>query len=136
MKRLFILVSLILAMASCEGKLTEKVVDVYDNGQPIQLQMVNRKGDCVREVEYYEDGIVKMEGGMKNGKRSGEWKAYFPDGKVQSSGYFENGLRTGRAKVYHENGNLYMDGYYKEGQKTGEWIFYDEQGYETSRRTY
>ena len=136
MKRLFILASLILAMASCTEKLTEKAVDVYENGQPSKVQYVNRKDECVREVEYYESGLVKMEGAMKDGKRTGEWKSYFPDGKVQSTGFFENGLRTGKAQVYHENGNLYMDGYYMEGHKTGEWIFYDEQGYETSRTTF
>ena len=123
-------------MASCNDRLTEKVVNVYDDGQPAKLQYVNSKDECVREVELYEDGAVKMEGEMKDGKRSGEWKSYFPDGKVQSTGFFENGLRTGKAKVYHENGNLYMDGFYKEGRKTGEWIFYDEQGYETSRVNY
>lgn len=136
MKKLFLLLSLILVLASCNDRLTEKVVSTYDNGQTATLHFVNRKSECMREVQYYEDGSVKMEGGMKDDKRSGEWKSYFPDGKVQSTGFFENGLRTGKAEVYHESGNLYMVGQYKEGRKIGEWIFYDEQGYETGRTNY
>ena len=86
-------------------------------------------GEVVYETEYYEDGMVRMEGGMKDGKREGEWTAYFPDGKVQSTGTFKNGLRTGKATVYYSNGQLYMEGMYKEGHHCGKWTYYDEQGY-------
>lgn len=129
-----VVVSLLLALPifflmACENKTTEKVVSSYENGQPSKVQLLNSKGMAVREIEYYEDGMVKMEGGMKNGKREGEWKAYFPDGKVQSEGIFKDGLRTGKATVYHENGQLYMEGNYKEGHHCGKWTYYDEQGY-------
>ena len=133
MKKLFLLISLVFALLSCNDRLTERVVHSYDNGQASCVHYINSKNECVREVQYYEDGTMRMEGEMKDGKRSGEWKSYFPDGKVQSTGFFEDGLRTGTAKVYHENGNVFMDGFYKEGQKTGEWVYYDEQGYETQR---
>ena len=136
MKKLFLLSFLFIALISCKDQLKEEVVQTYDNGQPASLHYVNKKNECVREVQYYENGIVKMEGGMKHAKRSGEWKSYFPDGKVQSTGFFEDGIRTGEASVYHENGNIYMRGQYKKGRKNGEWIFYDEQGYETSRQTF
>ena len=107
MKKLFLLSFLFIALISCKDQLKEEVVQTYDNGQPASLHYVNKKNECVREVQYYENGIVKMEGGMKNDKRSGEWKSYFPDGKVQSTGFFEDGIRTGEASVYHENGNIY-----------------------------
>lgn len=118
-----------LLMVSCQDRTTEKVVSYYQNGQPMKVQYVNSKGMAVREVEYYEEGPVKMEGGMKNGKREGDWTAYFLDGKVQSTGVFKDGLRTGKATVYHENGQLYMEGMYKEGRHCGTWTYYDEQGY-------
>ena len=136
MKRLLLLTSLLLSLVSCKDHITEKVVQTYDNGQASCVHYIDGKNECVREVQYYESGAVMMEGGMKDDKRSGEWKSYFPDGKVQSTGFFENGIRTGVAKVYHENGNLYMDGFYKEGHKSGEWVYYDEQGYETDRIRY
>ena len=133
----FLPVILALAFASCDNnKLTEKVVAEFDNGQPSKVQYFDKGNHAVREVDYYEDGTLMMEGGMKDDKRSGEWKAYFPDGKVQSTGFFEDGLRTGKAEVFHESGNLYMEGNYDRGRKVGVWIFYDEQGYETGRTNY
>ena len=82
----------------------------------------------VKEIEYYESGQVKMEGGMKDGKMEGEWTSYFPDGRVQSHGFFENGERTGAAQVFYANGNKYEEGNYKNGKHCGKWKFYDEQG--------
>ena len=128
MKRLFLLLVVVFACAACTAKLDEKVVETYPDGKTQKTQFFNRKGTCVKEVEFYETGEVKMEGGMKGEKRDGEWKAYFPDGRVQSIGTFVNGLRTGQAVVWQENGNLLQEGYYKEGKHVGKWKFYDEQG--------
>lgn len=128
MRKLFILVSLFLLLASCSAQLTEKVVETYPNGNTLKSQFFDRKGDCVKEVEFYSTGAVKMEGAMKGEKREGEWKAYFPDGRMQSHGFFKDGLRSGVATVWQENGNLLQEGFYKEGKHCGKWKFYDEQG--------
>ena len=120
---------LVLMLSACKQQIKEKVVSYYENDQPAKVHHIDCHDQVIWEVEYYEDGAVKMEGGMKNGKREGEWKAYFQDGKVQSEGIFRNGLRTGKATVYHPNGNLYMEGFYKEGHHCGKWTYYDEQGY-------
>lgn len=117
-----------LAFASCTAKLTEEVVETFPDGKVQRTQFLNRKGSCVKEVEFYETGQVKMEGGMKDNKREGEWKAYFPDGRVQSIGTFVNGLRTGQATVWQENGNLLQEGSYKDGRHVGKWKYYDEMG--------
>lgn len=136
MKKLFLFALLFIVMASCKDQLKEEVISSYGNGQVECLHYFNKKNECVREVQLYENGAIKMEGEMKNGERFGEWKAYFPDGKVQSTGFFENGIRIGEAKIYHANGNLYIEGQYENGKKVGEWIYYDEQGYESSRVNY
>ena len=128
MKKIFILLATALMVASCSAQLTEKVEVSYPNGQPQIVKMLNKSGDCVKEIEYYETGQVKMEGSMKDGNREGEWKAYFPDGRVQSIGSFVKGLRMGQATVWQENGNLLQEGFYKEGKHCGKWKFYDEQG--------
>ena len=117
-----------LFLASCTAQLTEKVMVSYPNGQPQVVRYFDKHNNCVKESEYYESGQVKMEGGMKDGKMEGKWKAYFPDWRVQSIGFFSNGLRTGEATVWQENGNLYQEGFYKEGKHCGKWKFYDEQG--------
>lgn len=134
MKNIFKIIPLFLILVGCSNnRLTEKVIGTFDNGQPSIVYYYNHEGQCVREVHYYESGMLQMEGPLENGLRSGEWISYFPDGKVQSSGFFKEGARVGKAKVYYENGHLWMDGYYNDGHKCGEWITYDEQGYEMQR---
>lgn len=128
MKKLFLFLMMVSVMAACQPKLTEKVEARFPNGQPQYVQMLNKSGDCVKWIEYYETGQVKMEGPMKDGEREGEWKSFFEDGRPQSTGFFKAGLRTGAAKVYWYNGNLREEGSYKEGQHCGKWRYYDEQG--------
>ena len=128
MKKMFMLLAVAFAFAACSTQLEEKVVETYPDGKTQKTQFFNKKGTCVKEVELYETGQVKMEGGMKGEKREGEWKAYFPDGRVQSEGTFVDGLRTGKATVWQANGNLLQEGFYKEGKHVGKWKYYDEMG--------
>ena len=128
MKKWFLLLAAAFAFAACTPQLDEKVVETYPDCKAKKSQYLDRKGICVKEVEFYETGQVKMEGGMKGDKREGEWKAYFPDGRLQSEGTFVNGLRTGKAIVWQSNGNLLQEGFYKDGKHVGHWKWYDEQG--------
>ena len=128
MKHLFLILILAMTMVSCAQKLTEKIEVKYPNGNPEIVLMLNKSGECVKKIEYYDSGQVKMEGPIKNGQREGEWTAYFRDGRVQSHGFFKNGERTGAATVYYSNGNLLSEGFYKEGKHCGHWKWYDEQG--------
>ena len=128
MKKIILVLSLILTLASCDAQLTEKVEVTYPSGQPELVLLFDKSGECVRSVEYYESGVVKMEGEIKDGKRNGEWTAYFPDGRVQSHGYFKDDKRAGASIVYWNNGNLRSEGFYTEGKHSGKWKWYDEQG--------
>lgn len=128
MKNIFLILILAMTMVSCAQKLTEKIEVKYPNGNPEIVLMLNKSGECVKKIEYYDSGQVKMEGPIKNGKREGEWTAYFRDGRVQSHGFFKNGERTGAATVYYSNGNLLSEGFYREGKHSGHWKWYDEQG--------
>lgn len=128
MKQILLFMAMALMLGSCAPRLTEKVEAKHSNGQPQVVRYYDKNDNCVKEIEYYESGQVKMEGAMKDEKRDGEWKAYFPDGRVQSIGTFVNGMRTGKATVWQENGNLLQEGFYKEGTHCGKWKFYDEQG--------
>lgn len=129
MKRILLFAVSVLVLAVCTPKLTEKVESRFPNGHVQLVKMLDKSGDCVKEIEYYESGQVKMEGPMKNGEREGEWIAYFPDGRPQSIGEFKNGVADGRTLVYWGNGNLRWQGTYKEEMRCGIWKFYDEQGF-------
>ena len=133
---LFLSLSIVLFLAACGDGLTEKVVESYDNGQPTVVRYYNNDNQCIREVHYYDNGALYMEGEMAGDVRNGKWTSYFPDGKVQSSGYFKDDRRTGQSLVYYENGNLWMDGCYRDGSRIGPWYYYDEQGYPTDTINY
>ena len=133
MNKLLKYLPLIMALmfVACDDSLTNKVISSYENGQPTVVRYYDKNDQCVREVHYYDDGSLFMEGEIKDNVRNGEWISYFQDGKVQSTGFFENDKRTGKSLVYYENGNLWMDGSYREGQRIGLWYYFDEQGYPT-----
>lgn len=128
MKKLFLFLIIVSSLCACQPKLTETVEESYPSGQPKSVRVLNKSGDCVKEIKYYETGQVKMEGAIKDGQREGEWKSFFSDGRTQSTGFFKDGERTGAATVYYSNGNLMSEGFYKDGKHSGHWKWYDEQG--------
>ena len=131
MKKLFFSLLALLYLASCGDKVVERVEKKYPDGQPHYVryyEITKERETCVREVEYYENGVVKMEGALVDGHREGEWKAYFPDGRPQSIGAFKDGLREGPSQVYYDNGNLLMEGTYSKGKRVGIWSEYNEMG--------
>ena len=135
-KILFVTLLMAFMFASCGQNLREEVVTTYDNGMPAKTYYYDKGNLWVYEKDFYDTGILLMEGPIVNGQREGDWTSYFPDGKVQSTGVYKEGIRVGKSMVYHENGHLWMDGYYTNDHKCGEWIFYDEQGYELERRDF
>src|ERR1700756_4245536 len=51
----------------------------------------------------YDNGLMKVKGYFRFGKRHGQWFYYYPNGLLWSEGLFENGKMNGPSKVYHEN---------------------------------
>jgi antitoxin component YwqK of YwqJK toxin-antitoxin module len=84
----------------------------------------------------YDNGLMKVKGFFRFGKRHALWYYYYPNGYVWSEGLFENGKMNGPSKVYHENGKLYYEGTYKVDKAIGTWNFYDTSGILTFVRTY
>lgn len=131
MKKLFIFTQIVFLLFSCSPKETEKVEGTYENGKPKYIAYyTNQDGNevKVREKELYENGVLRMEGAIKNGERDGVWKVFFEDGKLWSEGDFVNGKRTGMAKNYFPNGQLRYEGAFENDKKVGHWKFYSEDG--------
>ena len=129
MKRIVFLLAFFMMMASCTPSLTEQVESRFPSGQARMVKMLDKSGNCVEEIEYYESGQVKMQGRLAGGLREGEWKAYFLDGRTQSIDNFKQGKLDGVTQVYWDNGNLRWEGRYKNEQRCGKWRFYNEQGH-------
>lgn len=128
MKKLFLFLIIVSSLCACQPKLTEQVEVSFSNGQPQYIKMLDKSGNCVKEIEYYETGQVKMAGAVKDGQREGVWTAYYPDGRPQSIADFKAGKMDGASKVFWENGNMRWEGLYKEDKHYGKWKYYDEQG--------
>ena len=79
-------------------------------------------------VDYYPNGLKKVEGKLVNGKKHGRWVFYFDNGFMWSEGMFKYGIREGYSVVYYKDGRKRMKGQYKNDQKAGPWTFWNEQG--------
>ncbi|WP_445159330.1 toxin-antitoxin system YwqK family antitoxin [Mesohalobacter salilacus] len=55
-----------------------------------------KKGDLVKGIFYYDNGVIQQEGTYKNGKLHGQWIAYDRDGKKNAVAYYHKGQKTGK----------------------------------------
>jgi antitoxin component YwqK of YwqJK toxin-antitoxin module len=68
---------------------------------------------------YYENGNLKAEINLKDGKMHGISKSYHKNGKLQKESIFKNGELNGISKRYHKNGKLHIEENYKNGELDG-----------------
>lgn len=110
-----VLIYLVLILAACNNEKPE--------------EKSNFKTPTTEEVvEYYSNGLKKVEGKLKNEKPHGRWVYYYENGFKWSEGYFSNGNRTGKSIVYYENGKIKMTGQYEKNIRVGVWKVYEEDG--------
>jgi antitoxin component YwqK of YwqJK toxin-antitoxin module len=123
------LILLVLTVA-CKIKPVEVVEETYPSGAPktVKLYKNESRETLLGEVNYYEDGTKKMEGGYENGERSGKWSYWYPNGKLWSQGIYKNGKENGLKTVWHSNGQKYYEGSAVNDKRTGIWKFWDEKG--------
>lgn len=79
-------------------------------------------------VEYYPNGLKKVEGQLRNDKPHGKWIYYYENGFKWSEGVFNQGDRVGKSIVYYENGKIKMTGQYKKNIKVGVWKVFEDDG--------
>ena len=78
--------------------------------------------------EYYENGQLKTEQSLKDGKLEGPFKVYFESGPLRKEGAFKNGKREGTFKTYGENGQRVLEESYKSGKLDGAFKTYYGNG--------
>lgn len=84
----------------------------------------------------YDNGLMKVKGYFRFGKRHGQWFYYYPNGLLWSEGLFNNGKMDGPSKAYQGNGKIKQEGVYKLDKPVGVWNFYDTSGVIIFVRTY
>jgi len=78
--------------------------------------------------EYYEDGTLRMEVSVKDGKKHGSARSFYPDGKVKTTLTFFNNEIQGPVKKFYKNGLLHEESFFENGKRNGKTIIYDTEG--------
>lgn len=83
--------------------------EYFENGElKIETQMVNGKPDGEFK-EFYANGKLKRWENWKDGKKEGPAKLYYENGQVQSEFSFENNKQGPFYKLYYEDGKLFAE---------------------------
>lgn len=129
MKR--ILLALILASIAFGCSQKKVVESTYENGNPKIIRYFHKKSGKLildREIMYYENKQIKIDGQYKDEQRDGPWKAWYENGTLWSEGEYMKGKRNGKGIAYHENGKKHIEGMYRDDVRVGTWRFYDTTG--------
>jgi uncharacterized protein len=94
----------------------ESVRRTYVHDTLIKIESFNGSGKLVYQDEaknnslyfksFYEDGILKAEGRLTNGKKQDSWKNYNPQGMLVEDRSFVDGMEAGPQKVFSAEGSL------------------------------
>ena len=104
-----------LFFASC-GKTFNKVVQSYDNGNPMLVYTYRgseKDPVLVSEHMYYEDGKVQFEKHFKgqDEQPDGDWKYYFDNGQVFASADFSHDKQFGSGwQFFNREGDPWYEG--------------------------
>ena len=84
------------------GTLTKKTVTQLVRARLEEISAVTNG----HRLEFYGDGSIKAEGGMKAGALHGAWSWYRQDGTLMRSGRFRNGEVVGEWTTYDRDGRV------------------------------
>jgi len=150
-KLIYILVISLILLSSCQtGKdmdngidyteyinkqdLNKLVIETYPNGQEKSIIFYDKednKQTSVKEIHFFEDGTIQVEGTLKNKKRHGIWTFYHKNGKVWSKGEFDMGKSVGVFNIYDEKGQIKIKSYYENNNKIKEDYFINGEFYKS-----
>lgn len=102
---------------------------LYESGKKKMIILLE-KGEYAdgKYDSWYENGVVKRQIEIKNGKLTGLCKEFYEDGKLNEEYHYENGKLDGNYKVFHRNGKLMSNSDYRNGQIDGLFEKWDEEG--------
>ncbi len=81
-----------------------------------------------RYTEFYDDGMLKMELYLQDGRPEGTYVIYYPDGKTAEVRAYYKGQFHGEWRTYNEQGDLVALATYHDGQKDGAWRIWNDKG--------
>ena len=115
-------------------ELTKIIVDKYADGKEKSIIFkIKEISDQypVKEIHFFQNGNIQVEGTLKNGKRHGIWTFYYENGQVWSKGEFNMDKSIGEFDIYDEKGQIKFKYYYEKGIAQKQEIFLKEKLYKT-----
>jgi antitoxin component YwqK of YwqJK toxin-antitoxin module len=110
--------------------------EFYENGAlKLEMTIINGKPEGPYVV-YYSNGKPREVRSYLNGQFHGVWRTYNASGNLVSQAEYLNDKKHGRWMVWDDNGILRYDMEYTKGKKTGTWSVWDEKGHLISEKTY
>ena len=81
-----------------------------------------------KHKEYYDNGVLKTIGTLKNNKKIGKWKYYSNEGLLYLEENYKNDIRDGQRRQYYKSGNIMLEGAIKKNRLIGKWKEYYKNG--------
>ena len=161
MRKLLIIASALLMLASCENSQQEakdvKIHELEDRAGVAYLPKTDKpftgtayayfpdgktvftKSDFVdgkqqgEYIEYFQNGNVNYKYSFKNGIEDGEWIWNNEAGQLLKKENYKDGQLNGEWITYYDNGQIRVKGQFENGEEVGEWLAYDEEGKQVER---
>ena len=84
----------------------------------------------------YENGQVKAEGLVRDGKMEGLWTEWHENGQKAEEGAYKDGKAEGPVTAWHKNGQKAGEGAAKDGELEGLYVTWYENGQKESETTF
>ena len=99
----------------------------FENGKYVSSQTHEPYTGLV--YEHHDNGKVKSELTVVDGKRHGQYKEWYESGRLRLVQGFNYGEADGSFLLYYKNGKtIEQKGYYSADQPFGAWSFFDKKG--------
>jgi antitoxin component YwqK of YwqJK toxin-antitoxin module len=86
--------------------------------------------------EKYPNGVTKVLGNYRFGKKDGVWATFYPTGQVWSENQYKNDSLNGTTVTYFETGQVRYTGFHKNDKPSGLWQFFDTTGKVVQEKKY
>lgn len=115
---------------------TGTYIEYYDNGTlKGEYTIVDGKNDGITKL-YFETGQLNESRSYRKGEKDGAWITYNTEGVKIGEANFSKSIKHGKWFIWDENGTLRCEMTYQEGKKVGKWIIFNGEGNEEKIKDY
>ena len=111
-----------------EGKPIGKQIEYYDNGNIKLIYSIQNDKYDGEYIKYFSDGNIEEKGMYKQGKLHGEVSIFYSHGRLKEKANYLNGVFHGNYINHYEDGRIKEKKRYNRGKLTGEHIIYHSNG--------